>query len=109
MSISHTMTLSLSLSLSHTHTHSLSLSHTLLEFQLRMDPGYDEEATARYMIDAINKDSRDNVEQFGVEEAQTANSLLNMSGDCTEEDDDFAPTPTQQPLPVRILCIFTKT
>jgi len=68
-----------------------------------MDP-YDEEAAARYMMDAINEDTRANAaEQFGAEEAQTADSFLNMSGDGSEGDDDFAPTPTQQPVPVRIL------
>ena len=59
-----------------------------------MDP-YDEEAAAKYMMDAINEDTRANAaKQFGAEEAQTADSFLNMSGDASEEDDDFAPTPT---------------
>jgi len=52
------------------------------------------------MIDAINEDTRANAaEQFGAEEARTADSLLNMSGDASEEDDDFAPTTAQQPVP----------
>ena len=64
-----------------------------------MDP-YDEETATRYMIDAINEDTRANAaEQFGVEEARTADSLLNMSGDASEEDDDLAPTTAQQPVP----------
>ena len=68
-----------------------------------MDP-YDEEAAARYMMDAINEDTRVNTaEQFGAEEARTADSFLNMSGDGSDGDDDFTPTPTQQPVPVRIL------
>ena len=35
----------------------------------------------------------------------TADSFLNMSGDGDEEDDDFAPPPNQQHVPVRILII----
>ena len=60
-------------------------------------------------MDAINEDSRANVEQFGVEEARTADLFLNMCADGSEEDDDFAPMLAQQPIPVRILCIFTNT
>ena len=68
-----------------------------------MDP-YDEEATTKYMMDAINEDTRVNAaEQFGAEETRTANSFLNMSGDGSDGDDDFNPTPAQQPIPVRIL------
>ena len=68
-----------------------------------MDP-YDEETTAKYMMDAINEDTRANAaEQFGAEEARTTDSLLNMSGDASEEDDDFTPTAPQQPVSVRIL------
>jgi len=59
-----------------------------------MDP-IDEEAAATYMMDAINEDMANAAEQFGAEEAQTADSFLNMSGDASEEDDDFAPTPAQ--------------
>ena len=70
-----------------------------------MDP-YDEFAAARYMMDAINEDSRANAKQFGVEEARTADLFLNMSRDGSEEDDDFAPTPTQQPVPLRILIML---
>ena len=58
-----------------------------------MDP-YDEEATTRYMMDAINEDTRVNAaDQFGAEEARTADLFLNMSGDGSEGDDDFASTP----------------
>ena len=45
-----------------------------------MDP-YDEEAAAKYMMDAINEDTRVNAaEQFGAEETRIADSFLNMSG-----------------------------
>ena len=68
-----------------------------------MDP-YDEEAAARYMVDAIKEDTRVNAaEQFGAEEARTTDSFMNMSGDGSDWDDDFTPTPAQQPVPVRIL------
>ena len=68
-----------------------------------MDP-YDEEAAARYMMDAINEDTNVNVaEQIGAEEASTSDSFLNMSGDGSDGDDDFNPTPAQQPIPVCIL------
>ena len=68
-----------------------------------MDP-YDEEAAAKYMMDAINEDTNVNVaEQFGAEEARTSDSFLNMSGDGSDGDDDFTPMPAQQPVPVRIL------
>ena len=68
-----------------------------------MDP-YDEEAAAWYMMDVINEDTMVNAaEQFGLEEARTADSFLNMSGDSSDGDDDFTPTPAQQPVPVRIL------
>ena len=62
-----------------------------------MDP-IDEEVAARYMMDAINEDTRANAaKQFGAEEARTVDSFLNMSKDASEEDDDIAPTPTQHP------------
>ena len=74
-----------------------------------MEPFGDEEAAAKYMLDAINEDTRANAaKQIGEEEARTADSFLNMSGDggeeqMSEEDDDFAPSrPTQQHVPVRI-------
>ena len=68
-----------------------------------MEP-YDEETAAKYMIDAINEDTRVNsTEQFGAEETRTADSFLNMSGDGSDGDDDFTPRPAQQPVPVRIL------
>ena len=56
------------------------------------------------MMDAINKDTRVNTaEQFGAEEARTADSFQNMSRDGSDGDDDFTPTPAQQPVLVRIL------
>ena len=68
-----------------------------------MDP-YDEEAAAKYMMDAINEDIRVNAaEQFSAEEARTTDSFLNMSGDGSDGDDDFTPMPPQQPVAVRIL------
>ena len=67
-----------------------------------MDPFGDAAAAAKYMMDAINEDTRANTtQQIGEEEARTADSFLNMSGDGDEEDDDFAPN--QQHIPVRIL------
>ena len=55
-------------------------------------------------MDAINKDTRVNTaEQFGAEEARTADSFQNMSGDGSDGDDDFTPTPAQQAVPVLIL------
>ena len=73
-----------------------------------MDAFDDEEATGRYMLDAINEDTRANTTQpIGEEEARTADSFLNMSGDAEEEDDDFAPPPNhQQHVPVHILIIY---
>ena len=68
-----------------------------------MDPD-DEEAAARYMMDAINEDTRANAaKQFGAEEIRIADSFPNMSGDGSDGDDDFTPTPAQQPVAVRIL------
>ena len=73
-----------------------------------MDPFGDDEAARQYMLDAINKDTRPNTTQpIGEEDARTADSFLNMSGDGDEEDDDFAPPPNhQQHVPVRILIIY---
>ena len=70
-----------------------------------MDPFGDDEAARQYMLDAINEDMRANTTQpIDEEEARTADSFLNMSGDAEEEDDDFAPPPNrQQHVPVRIL------
>ena len=70
-----------------------------------MDPFGDEEAAGQYMLAAINEDTRANTtQQIGEEDARTADSFLNMSGDGDEEDDDFAPLPNhQQHVPVRIL------
>jgi len=63
-----------------------------------------EQAAGQYMLDAINEDMRANTTQpIAEEDARTADSLLNMSGDANEEDDDFAPPPNQQQhVPVRI-------
>jgi len=41
----------------------------------------DEEVVEGYLMDAINQDSTANYQQFGVEEAQAADSFLNMSRD----------------------------
>ena len=69
-----------------------------------MDPFGDEEAAGQYMLDAINENTRANTtQQIGEEDARIADSFLNMSGDGDEEDDDFAPPPNQQHVPVRIL------
>ena len=58
-----------------------------------MDP-YNEEAAAKYMMDAINEDTRVNAaEQFSAKEARTADLFLNMSGDGSDGDDDVTPTP----------------
>ena len=83
-------------------------SNTFLRFQLRMDPFGDDEVTKQYMLDAINKDTRANTTQpIAEEDARTADSFLNMSGDADEEDDDFAPPPNQQQhVPVRILKLY---
>ena len=80
-------------------------SYTFIWFQLRMEPFGDEEAARKYMLDAINEDTRANTTQpIGEEEAMIAYSFLNMSGDAEEEEDDFAPPPNhQQHVPVRIL------
>ena len=62
-----------------------------------MDPFGDEEAAGQYMLDAINEDTRANAtQQICEEEARTADSFLDMSGDGDEEDDDFALPPNQQ-------------
>ena len=83
-------------------------SNTFLRFQLRMDPFGDDEVTRQYMLDAINEDTRANTTQpITEEDARTADSFLNMSGDADEEDDDFAPPPNQQQhVPVRILKLY---
>ena len=84
-------------------------SNTFLRFQLRMDPlGDDEVAKQQYMLDAINEDTRANSTQpIAEEDARTADSFLNMSGDADEEDDDFAPPPNQQQhVLVRILKLY---
>ena len=71
-------------------------SNTFLWFQLRMDPFGDDEVAKQYMLDAIAE-----------EDARTADSFLNMSGDADEEDDDFVPPPNHhQHVPVRILIIY---
>ena len=83
-------------------------SNTFLRFQLRMDPFGDDEVAKQYMVDAINEDMRANTTQpIAEEDARTADSFLNMSGDANEEDDDFAPPPNQQQhVPVRILKLY---
>jgi len=79
-------------------------SNTFLRFQLRMDPFGDDVVAKQYMLDAINGDTRANTTQpIAEEDARTADSFLNMSGDANEEDDEFAPPPNQQQhVPVRI-------
>jgi hypothetical protein len=55
-----------------------------------MDGACDEEAAERYLMDAINQNSMTAYQQYGLEEAQAADSFLNMSGDgIEEEDNDF--------------------
>ena len=72
-------------------------SNTFLRFHLRMDPFGNDEAARQYILDAINEDTRANTTQpIGEEDARTADSFLNMSGDADEEDVDFAPPPNQQ-------------
>ena len=45
-----------------------------------MEPFGDEETIGQYMLDAINEDTRANAAQrIGEEDAQTADSFLNMS------------------------------
>ena len=67
-----------------------------------MDPFGDDEAARQYMLDAINKDTRaNNTQPIAEEDARTADSFLNMSGDGgeeqrSEEDDDFAPSGAAQ-------------
>jgi len=72
-----------------------------------MDPFGDDEVAKQYMLDAINEDTRANTTQpIAEEDAQTADSFLNMFGDADEED-DFAPPPNQQQhVPVRILKLY---
>ena len=61
-----------------------------------MDPFGNEEAAGKYMLDPINEDTRANAtQQIYEEEARTADSFLNMSGDGDEKDNDFAPLPNQ--------------
>ena len=83
-------------------------SNTFLRFQLRMDPFGDDKVAKQYMLDAINEDTRANTTQpIAEEDARTADSFLNMSGDADEEDDDFAPPPNQQrQVPIRILKLY---
>ena len=70
-------------------------SNTFLRFQLWMEPFGDDEVAKQYMLDAINKDTRANTTQpIAEEDARTADSFLNMSGDADEEDDDFVPPKT---------------
>ena len=56
-----------------------------------MDLFGDDEAAGKYMLDAINEDTRANTTQpIAEEDAQIADLFLNMFGDADEEDDDFA-------------------
>ena len=73
-----------------------------------MDPFGNEEAAGQYMLDAINEDTKANTaQQIGEEDARTADSFLNMSGEGNEEDDEFAPPPNHhQHVPVHILIIY---
>ena len=73
-----------------------------------MNPFGDDEAAWQYMLDAIIEDTRANTTQpIGEEDARTADSFLNMSGNADEEDDDFAPPPNhQQHVPIRILKLY---
>ena len=62
-----------------------------------MDPFGDEEAAEQYMLDAINEDTRAKTTQpIAEEDARTADSFLNMSGDANQ----------QQHVPVRILKLY---
>jgi hypothetical protein len=70
--------------------------------------------TEQFLMDAINHDIMAVYEQYGEEEAQTADLFLNMSGDAIgeEDDDDFAlrheqHIPSENPVGVCILCIYT--
>ena len=74
-----------------------------------MDPFGDDKVAKQYMLDAINEDTRANTTQpIAEEDARTADSFLNMSGDGGEEEgDDFAPPDAaQQHVPVRISIIL---
>ena len=84
------------------------LNDLLCSNKLRMDTFGDEQAAGQYMLDAINEDTRANTTQaIAEEDARTANSFWNMSGDGDEEDDEFAPPPNhQQHVPVCILIIY---
>jgi hypothetical protein len=66
-----------------------------------------------YLMDAIEHDSMAVYQEYGEEEARAADSFLNMSRDgiTEEDDDDFAlrheqPVPNENPVGVRILCIY---
>ena len=62
LTLSHTLTLTHTLlSLTHTHTYTHSLYHTL-RISVKNVSRYDEKATAKYMMDTINEDSRANFE-----------------------------------------------
>jgi hypothetical protein len=81
-----------------------------------MDGVGDGQDAEQFLMDAINHYSTAVYEQYGEEEAQTADSFLNMSGDGfgEEDDDDFAlrheqPVPSENPIGARILCIYILT
>ena len=79
ISLTHTLTLSLLL-----HLRMDTYSNTFLRFQLRMDLFGDDEAVGKYMLDAINEDTRANTTQpIAEEDARTVDSFLNMSGDSS--------------------------
>ena len=62
LSLTHTNTNTYTaLSLTHTHTYTHSLYHTL-RISVKNVSRYDEKATAKYMMDTINEDSRANFE-----------------------------------------------
>ena len=61
-------------------------TNTFLQFQLRMDPFGDDEVAKQYMLDAINEDTRANTTQpIAEEDARTADSFLNISGDAMKK------------------------
>jgi hypothetical protein len=77
-----------------------------------MDGDGDGPHAERFLLDQINYDSTTVYDHYSEEEARTADSFLNMSGDSIEEDDDdFAPRheqpiPSEIPIGVRIFYIY---
>jgi hypothetical protein len=77
-----------------------------------MDGARDGKDAEQFLMDAINHESTAH-ERYGEEEAQAADSFLNMSGDGIgeEDDDDFAPrhekpVPIKNPVRVHMLCLY---